>query len=104
MREHSKADSTVRIQWSEVETGHWRRVCECGSEDVYEEPADGRVRIDPLDPKTSRHLPQCEFTAPTDAAVLRVILKVNDGAGGGYWWVECGTCESSWQVPHYAVA
>jgi hypothetical protein len=29
-------------------------------------------------------------------------LKVRHGAGGGYWWVECGTCECGWQVPHYA--
>jgi hypothetical protein len=20
----------------------------------------------------------------------------------GYWWVECGTCDTAWQVPHYA--
>jgi hypothetical protein len=37
-----------------------------------------------------------------DAAVLRVILKVKDGAGGDYWWVDCGTCDTAWQVPHYA--
>jgi hypothetical protein len=29
-------------------------------------------------------------------------LKVKDGAGGGYWWVECGSCECGWQVPYYA--
>jgi hypothetical protein len=22
--------------------------------------------------------------------------------GRDYWWVECGTCECGWQVPHYA--
>jgi hypothetical protein len=36
--------------------------------------------------------------------VLKVLLKVKDGAGGGYWWVECGSCECGWQIPHYAVA
>jgi hypothetical protein len=30
--------------------------------------------------------------------------KVKDGAGGSYWWVECGACNTAWQVPHYAVA
>jgi hypothetical protein len=49
-----KADPTVRIRWSEVETGHWRAVCQCGSEDVYEEPADPRVRLDPHEPSTFR--------------------------------------------------
>jgi hypothetical protein len=38
----------------------------------------------------------------TDPAVLRVLLKVREGAGGGYSWVTCGGCEGSWQVPHYA--
>jgi hypothetical protein len=47
-------------------------------------------------------LPQCDFAAETDAAVLRVILKVRDGAGGGYWWVECGSYDAGWQVTHYA--
>jgi hypothetical protein len=36
--------------------------------------------------------------------MLRVLLKVRDGAGGDYWWVECGACDTGWQVPHYAVA
>jgi hypothetical protein len=79
-------------------------VCQCGSENVHEELADRRVQLDPLDPKTSCHLPQCEFAATTDPAVLRIILKVRDGAGGDYWWVECGTCDCAWQVPHYAAA
>jgi hypothetical protein len=97
-----KADPTVQIQWSEVETGHWRAVCQCGSEDVYEEPTDHRVRLDPYDPSTFRHAGQCEHRSTSDPALLRAILKVRDGAGGGYWWVECATCECGWQVPHYA--
>ena len=84
------------------ETEHWRAVCQCGSEDVYEEPTDHRVRLDPYDPSTFRHAGQCEYRYTSDPALLRVILKVKDGAGGGYWWVECGTCECGWQVPHYA--
>ena len=59
-------------------------------------PGDG-----PTDAKTSRHTGECEFASETDAALLRVILKVKDGAGG-YWWVECGSCEAGWQVAHYA--
>ena len=35
----------------------------------------------------------CEHGYTSDPALLRVILKVRDGAGGGYWWVECGTCD-----------
>jgi hypothetical protein len=30
------------------------------------------------------------------------MLRVRDGASGRYRWVECGTCECGWQVPHYA--
>jgi hypothetical protein len=67
-----------------------------------EELADRRVRLDPLDPKTSRHLPQCEYVSETDPVVLKVLLKVKPGAGGGYDWVECGACGAGWQVPHYA--
>ena len=33
-----KADPTLQIQWSEVETGDWRAVCQCGSEDVTRSP------------------------------------------------------------------
>ena len=88
------ADPTVQIQWSEVETGHWRALCQCGSEDVYEE-ADRRVRLDPYDPSTFRHAGQCEHRSTSDPALLRVILKVRDGAGGGY-------CSS--RTPIYATA
>ena len=77
-------------------------VCQCGSEDVHEEPADRRVRLDPLDPKTSRHAGECEFASETDPSVLRVLLKVKPGLGEGYHWVECGGCGAGWQVPRYA--
>jgi hypothetical protein len=29
-------------------------------------------------------------------------LEGSGRRGRGYWWVECGTCECGWQVPHYA--
>jgi hypothetical protein len=97
------ADPAVQIQWSEVETGHWRAVCQFGSEDVYE-GADCRVRLDPYNPSTFRHAGHCEHRYTSEPALLRAILRVRDGAGGGYWWVECGACECGWQVQHYAVA
>jgi hypothetical protein len=34
--------------------------------------------------------------------VLRIVLKVQEGADPGYWWVTCGACETSWQVLHHA--
>jgi hypothetical protein len=47
--------------------------------------------------RRARHLHGVVLVGPTAA-----ILKVRDGAGGDYWWVECGTCDTAWQVPHYA--
>jgi site-specific DNA-cytosine methylase len=41
-------------------------------------PEANRVRVDPLDPRTGHHLGQCEFASETDAAMLRVLLKVTD--------------------------
>jgi hypothetical protein len=72
----------------------------CGTEDFVEPVAD-RVRLDPLDPKTSRHAGGCEFALETDPAVLRLVLKIEDGAGD-YWWTTCLSCTTSWPVPHYA--
>jgi hypothetical protein len=63
-----------------------------------------RVRLDPYDPSTFRHAGHCEHRYTSEPALLRAILRVRDGAGGGYWWVECGACECGWQVQHYAVA
>jgi hypothetical protein len=48
----------------------------------YRRSVTDRVRLDPLDPKTSRHAGQCEFASETDAAVLKLALKVKDGMGG----------------------
>ena len=45
---------------------------------------------------------ECEHRYTTDPTLPRVILKVRDGLGEGYWWVECGACATSWAVPHYA--
>jgi hypothetical protein len=96
-----RADPDVRIEWQRIEGRRWQRICECGIEG-WSEPEPERVRLDPLDAKTSRHAGQCEFASETDPAVLRMILKVKDGAGGDYWWVDCNACDTAWQVPHYA--
>jgi hypothetical protein len=58
------------------------------------------VRLDPLDPATTRHLGECEYSGVTDPAVLKVLLKVAQGTGGDYWWVTCGSCTASWPVPY----
>ena len=44
---------------------------------------------------------QCEYVSETDPGVLKILLKVKDGAGGNYWWVECGACDTAWQVPYF---
>lgn len=56
----------------------------------------------PIDPSTFRHAGQCEHRFTSDPALLRVILRVRDGAGVGYWWVECGTCECGWKAAQCA--
>ena len=80
--------------WS-IDTGS-----ETGLENTLK--VETRVRLDPLDPKTSQHAGECEFACETDPSVLRVLLKVKPGMGGNYSWVECGSCGTGWQVPHYA--
>jgi RNase P subunit RPR2 len=76
-----------------------------GPDDVYVE-RKGRVErvwqvsVERLGRR--RFCSQCEHRYTSDPALLRLILKVRDRAGGGYWWVECGTCECGWQVPYYA--
>jgi hypothetical protein len=99
-----KADPSVEISWQEIERGHWQAECRCGKEYFHEAPADRRTRLDPLDPSTFRHAGGCEHRATTDPTLLAAILKVKDGAGEGYWWVECSACDTTWQVPHYAAA
>jgi hypothetical protein len=98
-----RADPTTEIEWVEVATGRWEAVCVCGHEYFNEPLTDDRERLDPHDPSTFRHAPQCEHRDTIDPALLRVILRVRDGAGGGYWWVQCGTCDTGWQVPYYPV-
>jgi hypothetical protein len=95
-------DPDVEIPWSYVGEGLWKAECVCTMEYFREPFTDNRARLDPLDPKTSRHFGACEFVGETDPAELRYILKVKDGLGPGYWWVECSACDTGWQVPYFA--
>ena len=43
-------------EWQEAEQeGHWQRICQCWTENIYEPRVDTRPRLDPLDPSTARH-------------------------------------------------
>jgi hypothetical protein len=88
-------DAWDPIKWSEIERGHWVAQCVCGTERYYEPVGVNRVRLDPVDPRTARHLPQCEFVSETNPATLKVLLKARER--DGYWWVECGSCQAGWQ-------
>jgi hypothetical protein len=92
------ADPGVDIQWSEIERGYFVATCVCTTEH-YREPRTRPARLDPLDPKTSHHMPQCEFVGVTDPAVLKVLLKIQER--DGYSLVECGGCAGLWQVPFF---
>ena len=95
-----RTDPGIEIAWSYDGDGLWRAECVCTIEYFREPITDNRVRLDPYDPATARHLGQCEFVGETDAAMLRVLLKVTDK--GDYSWVECGSCDAGWQVANYA--
>jgi hypothetical protein len=72
----------------------------CTVEYFRERITDNRIRLNPLDPSTSRHLGQCEYIGETNPSVLEVLLKLTDK--GDYDWCECGSCGAGWQVPHHA--
>jgi hypothetical protein len=73
-----------RDSWSYLGEGLWRRECVCTYESISEPFVDDRVKNDPLDLKTARHLGQCEYISETDPAMLKVLLKVKEGGGGTY--------------------
>jgi hypothetical protein len=95
-------DPSVSIPWSYDGDGLWRRVCQCTVEYHREPITAGRVRNDPRSRSLARHAGECRYVNESDPAQLQVLLKVKDGAAGGYWWVECGSCTAGWQVPYYA--
>jgi hypothetical protein len=97
----AKADAGVEIPWSEFERGHFVRICQC-AEEHWRAPAPARLRLDPYDPKTARHLGQCEFKDSTDAHILRILLTIKPGMSPGYQWVTCSGCEANWPVADYA--
>ena len=95
-----KADPGVEIPWQEIETGLWIAECVCGKEYKRSALADGRVRLDPLDPSTFRHSGGCEQRDVTDPAILRATLRVQEREG--YWWVENSMCPCCWQTLYLA--
>ena len=94
-----EVDPAVELHWIEVEPRYFARICVCSTEYYSLPVVDTRVRLDPLDPKTSRHLGQCEYAAVTDPDVLRYILRVT--ANDGHSFVECGACMAGWQVADF---
>ncbi len=97
------ADPGVEIPWSEVETGYWVRICQC-SEEHYRAPEDPRRKLDPLDPGTMRHLPQCEFKDVIDPAILRVLLRIKPGLSPGISGSSVALVRPAGQVPDFAEA
>jgi hypothetical protein len=85
-------------EWQLIDEGKWQRSCQCTTETAYERP--GVPKIDPYDPATFRHAPQCDYRGETNPSLVRTILSVRPGLEGGYWWVTCGHCQISWPVPN----
>lgn len=96
------ADPGAEIVWNEIRAGVWEAQCVCGKQYHHDPIADGRVKLDPFDPATSRHAPQCEYHGVADPAILKLVLRVQEGRSEGYWWTTCASCECSWQVPYFA--
>jgi len=71
----AEVDPGVEIPWSYLGDGFWKAECARGFESSTEPIVDDRVRLDPLDPKTSRHVPQCEYVSESDPAVLKGPLE-----------------------------
>jgi hypothetical protein len=94
-----RADPGYQPTWEKAEEGDaWRRICQCGSETIH--VTDAAKKIDPYEPGTFRHAPQCDYRDVTDPAIIRAILTVKPGSGSDeYLWVTCGHCEISWPVP-----
>lgn len=84
----------------EDRTGNLEAECQCSAEYWHEPFVDDRARLDPLDRAFAQHAGQCEYRDTTDPVLIKAILRVREGGGGGYWWVECSMCDCGWQVPH----
>ena len=81
------------------EEGHYRRTCQCWSEEIYEPRVDTRTRLDPYDPSDFSHFPACEHRDTTDPVIVKAILTVQERET--YWYVHCRTCETGWQTSYY---
>jgi hypothetical protein len=90
----------LEAEWQDPGEGHWSRVCQCWTEDVYEPRVDVCTRLDPYDPATFRHLGGCEHKDVTDPVFIKATLTVTER--DNYWYVQCRTCDGRWQVPYYA--
>jgi hypothetical protein len=96
-----KVDPSIEIPWNEVRAGYWEARCVCNVQGWHAPDVDRRTPLDPRDPSTFRHAGECEHRDTTDPALFRALLKVRDGMGLDYWWVECGSCNAARQVAHY---
>jgi hypothetical protein len=94
------ADPGFQPEWQEIEEGHWRRICQCRPEDIYEPRVDTRTRLNPLDPATFRHAPECEHRDTTDPILVKAILTAQERED--YWYVQCRACSFGWQTPFHA--
>jgi hypothetical protein len=43
-----RADPSAKIEWSEVERGHWQAIWQCGSEHFHEQAADRHTGSTPM--------------------------------------------------------
>ena len=53
-----------------------------------------------MDRSTFRHFGECKHRDVTDSVIVEAILSVLEREN--YWYVQCRTCTSGWQVPFYA--
>jgi hypothetical protein len=60
------------------------RGAECVRAEDFSERVVNRVRLDPLDARKAATRGSASSAPKANAAVPRVILRVKDGAGGGY--------------------
>jgi len=69
-------------------------------EDIYEPRVDTRTRLNPLDPSTFRHAPECEHRDTIDPVIVNAILTILERET--YWYVQCSACNCGWQTFFYA--
>ena len=75
-----RADPGFEPEWQEIEEGTGGGPASATAK-TSTSHASTRARLDPLDPATFRHAPQCEHRDTTDPAIVRAILRVQDRGG-----------------------